>query len=169
MYTQDEKDELLVELSKVKVRVPEVLSTGEVPPGAEELVNAMLEAGWSGDPGTGKAVLLPDGSELLDPRPIAPPVDYDKSPDAFTLWQQNIQRMSNIREMGNMVIEESEEDADDFDVPDPEDIIMYSGYELDLVPEVPAVQGSGEVKPVSPEEAKAQYELDRAGVKDGAA
>lgn len=132
-------------LESIKVRIPENVVTrdGEVvTPDPEELLDLMEEAGWTGDPGTGKAVLLPDGSEVLNPTPMAPPVDYDRAPDAFSMWQQSLQRMSNIRDLGNIELD-SAEDAEDFDVQDPEDIFVRSQYEFEMVPEAPSLQRSG--------------------------
>lgn len=149
------------DLKKIKIVLPEVLSTGELTPPPDELLDMMEEAGWTDNPGTGKAVLLPDGSELLNPVPIAPPVDYDTAPSAFDLWQMNLQRMANIRDLGGgFLIDENDEEANDFDVDDPEDVFVRSDYELQMVPEAPALErsletrSSGPVQAVSPEEAK---------------
>lgn len=131
-------------MDKIKVRIPEVLSDGQLPPEQEALLDAMEAAGWSDDPTTGKAVLLPDGSEMLNPTPIAPPVDYDASPDAFTLWQRNLQRLSNIRDLGDgFVLDETDAEANDFEVDDPEDFFVRSVYEFEMVPEAPSLQRAG--------------------------
>lgn len=157
------------DLKKIKIVLPEEViegRTGEVHQlDPEDLLDEMEAAGWSNNPGQGKAVLLPDGSELLNPVPIAPPVDYDHSQSAFDLWQANLQRMANIRDLGGgFLIDENDEEANDFDVDDPEDFFVRSEYEMELVPEVPAIgPARGPVEDVSPDQAKAQ------AVSDGAA
>lgn len=65
----------------------------------------------------GKAILMPDGSEVLDPRPVALPVGFER-PESI---QEMIKRLVTdplIREeMAASQIVDSFEDADDFNIP----------------------------------------------------
>lgn len=153
------------DLKKIKIVLNEIVSDdGEVvTPPAEELLDAMEEAGWTDNPATGKAVILPDGSELLNPVPVAPPVDYDTSPSAFDIWQAQLQRMANIRDLGEGFLLDDEEDAEDYDVADPEDFFVRSAYEIEMVPEAPALERAltpAPVEKVTPEVAVSQAIAD---------
>lgn len=114
-----------------------------VPPGmSDEFYQAALAAGWSDDPGTGKAILIKDrdrvdyGSEILNPQPMAPPVGYIAEDTLEDMVRRHMQKQFNLMQ-GDELIDETEEDADDFDVPDdlPDLESIYTVREME--PEVP--------------------------------
>lgn len=117
--------------------------TGEVGPVPGDVLNeAMLAAGWSDDPGTGQAILLEDGRELLNPTPIAPPVNYDREPSINDLVERAL-KMHFERLKEDDVID-SLEDADDFG--DDIDEFPISMYEVQyLRDEAPAPPAPGSV------------------------
>lgn len=162
-------------MGKTQLKVEEILTVdGElVSPTMtqDELYDALDEAGWSDDPGTGIAVILPnpDGREVLNPTPMAPPLNYVHETSMDERLHDLLQRERNKRDMLE-ALEESEEEAGDFDISDEFDISFVQPYPVvEMLHEAPAVPGSpaGPVIEVSPEEAKAQLELDRSGGKDG--
>lgn len=72
-----------------------------------------------------------EGLEIGDPTPMQPPLGYKKS---LTLSEQIAQqvRVHQLRLMEDMQMEESEEDADDFNVG--EDFEPFSKYENENMP-----------------------------------
>lgn len=155
-----------------EVRVEEIVSSdGEIAtlPAKDELYDAMEAAGWSDDPGTGKAVILPDGREVLNPTPMAPPLNYVQEESVTDRLHQMLLKEQARRDM-LAGLEESAEEAQDFDIEDEYDIQFVTPYEMvDMINEAPALPGSpsGPVSEVSPAEAARQAELDRSGGKDG--
>lgn len=138
-------------LDKLKVVVYPVEdpSTGEIVdvPTTEELYDAMAAAGWSADPGTGKAIILEDGREVVSPMPVAPPIGYNSEPSIMDRLSQMLEaRLAGLR--GDDVLDESDEEANDFDVPDPEDFQPRSVYEIELLPEAPALRAEAPSVPV---------------------
>lgn len=146
-------------MEKVKVRVaPDDL--GQVP---EVTVEDLAEAGWSDDPGTGKAVLVPDergapAYEIVNPLPIAPPIGWEPTPPIEQLIRDRVKaefdRLKDDDEIDDIV------DAEDFEIPD-ELPPLETIYEvIGMEPQAPSV------KPLSAEEraqADVAYEevLDR--------
>lgn len=132
-----------------------------VPIGAgsnEDFLDAAERSGWSDDPGTGKAILIPDergapGLEVLNPTPFAPPIGFTPTPPIDELIKAAVRREVMLRdddEIDDII------DAEDFDIPDElpplETIYEFVGME----PEVPAV------KPVSAaERAEAQIAYEK--------
>lgn len=114
-----------------------------VPPGmSDEFFAAATAAGWSDDPGTGKAILIKDkshpnyGGEILNPQPMAPPVGYVAEDTLEDMVRRHMQKQFNLMQ-ADMIIEENEEDVDDYDVPDelPDLESIYTVREME--PEVP--------------------------------
>lgn len=146
----------MVNVAKVDVVVtPEISKDGEVVTLPEEvLYDKMAEAGWSDDPGTGKAILMPLGSEVVSPRPVAPPIGYVSEPSIMDRLNDLLTaRLAQLNDSD--VIEESEADLEDFETEDLEDV-RWSYTVKELVHEAPALgPGSGPVVEVSKEEAAA--------------
>jgi len=143
-------------MEKLKVTVdPDVTKDGEVvPPFPEDILyEKMAEAGWSDDPGTGKAILTPGGSEIVSPMPVAPPIGYVQEPSVMDRLNDMLYARLNAMLQGDDVLDETEEEANDFDVPDPEDFHPRSIYELEMLDEVPAIprQQAGQEPPVAAE------------------
>lgn len=95
--------------------------------------------------------LTPDGKEILDPTPIAPPVGYMRQPSLAEQVRQMVisERLRQEAEAAGM---ESFEDADDFDVGD--DFDPSSPYEQDFDPtpiaELKRRRAAAETPPPSP-------------------
>lgn len=72
-----------------------------------------------------------DGQEMLDPTPIAPPLNYKKQPSMWDVQKQAIRqaKLELARELADELGAESPEDADDFDVDDDPEI--STRYEID--------------------------------------
>jgi len=72
-----------------------------------------------------------DGGEILDPTPMQPPLGYKKS---LTLTEQIAQqvRIAQLKILEDQMLEETEEDADDFEVG--EDFEPLSKHENDHMP-----------------------------------
>lgn len=111
---------------KVKVRL-DPRADGVMPELPEDLSRAMKAANWTADPGTGKAILLADGSELLNPVPFEPPVDYVKQDSIMDMIDQRLKARLAMLDP-NMVLDDSPEDANDFDIDD--EIDPLSIYEV---------------------------------------
>lgn len=121
------------------------------------LLDGAVKAGWSEDPGTGKAILVPDergapGYEVGSPIPVAPPIGWVPTPPIEQLISERVAREFQLRdeeEIDDIV------DMEDFDVAD-ELPPLETIYEfIAMEPQVPAV------KPLSPEErAKAEVEYE---------
>lgn len=84
------------------------------------VMEQMKEAGWSDDPGTGRAVLVPDergapAYEVLSPIPVAPPIGWQPTPPIEELINSIVKR-----EFARFDEEEVDDinDAEDFDIPD---------------------------------------------------
>lgn len=124
--------------------------TGEIVVLSKEVLEAKMEAaGWSEDPGTGRAFLTPGGSEVLSPMPVAPPVGYVHEESAMDRLERMLLARLAARLDGDMLLDESEAEANDFDVPDDEDFHPRSVYEIQMVEEVPALPRSRE-EPAAP-------------------
>lgn len=110
-------------------------------------------AGWSDDPGTGKAVLVKDergnpAYEVFNPLPIAPPIGWQPTPPIEELIAQAVRREFALRdddEVDDII------DAEDFDIPD-ELPPLETMYEIvGMEPQAPAVK-----EPTAEERAAAQ-------------
>lgn len=72
-----------------------------------------------------------DGAEILDPRPMQPPLGYKRAPSlAEQIRQQVI--ASKLDELANLA--ETEEEADDFEIDD--ELGPYSPHENDGMPTI---------------------------------
>lgn len=139
---------------KVYVRPSEF---GEV----RDIDHAQMEMhGWSDDPGTGSAILLPDerdnrAYEVLNPLQFAPPIGYQPTPPIEELIRDRV-NTELMRLKGDEVID-SEEDENDFDVPDDlpplETIYEVIAMKADA-PTIPKVDPKEELS------AKARADLD---------
>lgn len=76
--------------------------------------------------------LHPDGTQVLDPTPLAPPIGYKKHPSMVEIVRDMVrrERLAAEAEAAGM---ETFEEADDFDVGD-EPELMRSGWENDFDP-----------------------------------
>lgn len=123
----------------------------------------MKSAGWSDDPGDGKAILAPDergapGYEVLNPLPFAPPIGWEPTPPieqlVAQLTRQEFERLRDEDEIDDVI------DAEDFDVPD-ELPPLETIYEvLAMTPEAPALPRDS--KPDLEDKAKADVEYEEA-------
>ena len=127
-------------MDKIAVNVTANLD-GEVP-SDDVLLDMATKAGWSDDPGTGHAVLIPDergnpGYEVVSPLPHAPPIGWTPTPPIDELIRQRV-----AQEFARHDDEEIDDviDAEDFDIPDElpnlETIYEFMGVER----EAPAVK-----------------------------
>lgn len=74
-----------------------------------------------------------NGEEILDPTPMQPPLGYKKSPSLHEQITQAV-RLAKLQLLENASLEETEEEADDFEVG--EDFEPLSPYENDHIPTV---------------------------------
>lgn len=72
------------------------------------------------------------GREILDPTPMQPPLGYKRTPTLSEQIAQQVRQMKLEILQGDSVVEESEDDADDFQVGD--DFEPLSPYENDHIP-----------------------------------
>lgn len=123
-------------VDKVDITVPAGMSA--------EFFDAAMDAGWSDDPGTGKAILITDplhenyGAEILNPQPMAPPVGYVAEDTLEDMVRRHMQKQFNLMQ-GDEIIEEDENEVDDFDVPDDLEDLESIYNVKELVPEVPSL------------------------------
>lgn len=116
----------------------------------EEIIES-AGADWDPqDPGVGRAVLLPDGREVFNPVPFAPPVGYTAEIDVMTRMHQML-RAELLRQKEADEVVETPEEMNDF----PEDIEQpfHTFYELimmDDLPSVPDLPDPGEPPPPKP-------------------
>lgn len=121
----------------------------------------LVEANWTDDPGTGKAILAVDergapGYEILNPLPFAPPIGWEPTPPIEELIRlrvhEELTRLKDAEEIDDII------DAEDFDVDDelpPLDTI----YEvIAMKPESPSLPKDSE--PDLKETAKAQLDFE---------
>lgn len=101
------------------------------------LDESMAAADWSDDPGTGRAVLLADGRELVNPIPVAPPLSVLAStePSVNELVERALSRHFEALKAADEI--DGPEDYDDF--PEDTEWSPVSQYEVLLVDEAPAV------------------------------
>lgn len=118
-------------------------------------------AGWSADPGTGKAVMLPGDNgrpayEVLSPMIFAPPIGYEPTPPIDELIRDRVrkefERLKDDDEVDDIL------DAEDFDVEDDE-VPIETIYEvIAMKPEVPQLKK--DTKPDLSERVKADIEYE---------
>lgn len=105
---------------------------------SETFADAMEGADWSDDPGTGRAVLLPDGREVLNPIPVAPPASIAAAaaePSVNDLVTRALAR--HFEQLKDADEIDSLDDVDDF--PEDEDWTPFSQFEIVLRDEAPAI------------------------------
>ena len=82
-------------MSKHKIVIHPRLEGGKEPVRTmtvEEIIESAA-ADWDPlDPGVGRAVLLPDGREIFNPVPFAPPVGYVQEPSIMEQVQRMLRR-----------------------------------------------------------------------------
>lgn len=81
---------------------------------------------------TDQGKLTPDGREILDGTPIAPPLGFIKQPSLHELMRAMVLEHHRLREAGQDV--ETFEEADDFDVDDDDEPSRSSPYEANFDP-----------------------------------
>lgn len=112
-----------------------------VPPGMSEgFHDAIKKAGWTDDPGTGKSILTKDGLEIPNPQPMAPPLGYEPEDTLEDMVRRHLQKQLNLLGLrSGDVLDESPEEADDFDVEDdlPDLDSVYTVREME--PAAPAL------------------------------
>lgn len=88
------------------------------------------------DEGLKKSPLRHDknGHEMLDPTPMQPPLGYKRTPTLSEQIAQQVRQMKMEIALGDSDIEETEEEADDFEVGD--DFEPLSAYENDHIPPI---------------------------------
>lgn len=110
-------------------------------PDEEAFAEAMEGADWTGDPGTGRAILLGDGRELLNPLPVAPPISVQTGePSVNELVERALAR--HFARLQDDDVVDTVEDMDDFG--EDEDVFPTSPYEVVLRDEAPAIPESSE-------------------------
>lgn len=119
------------------------------------------------DPKTGEVsekVYLDDGGEYPDPTPMAPPLGYKKQPSMVSLIRDMI-ASDNLRKAAEAAGMETFEEADDFDVDDPEGDMADSPHENEFDPPVSELLKEGAKAKRDREEgeklAKRKAELER--------
>ncbi|QCQ84935.1 hypothetical protein [Blackfly microvirus SF02] len=140
-------------MDKAKVSVVPHPVTGECVD-ESDLFQAMESAGWTDDPLDGKAILLPDGREVLNPLPIAPPIGFRAEPSIIDLINRQIAAHQLL--LADSLEVDTEEESNDFDLPDePPD--PRSIYEV-MVDEYPDLDNAiaRESSPALPEQAPAE-------------
>lgn len=91
----------------------------------------LVKAGWTDDPTEGKAILAPDGSEILNPVPVAPPIGYVAEPSMMDMIDKRIRAHSAMLAAAMEI--DSEEEMNDFDIED--DFDPMSVYEFAAMPD----------------------------------
>ena len=112
-------------VDKVKLRIDPNVATGEVVD-VKDLGAQMRRAGWSDDPGTGRAFHLDDGREVLNPVPMAPPIGYIQEPTMMDMIDAQIRRRLALLQEDDEI--DTVEEFDDFDVA--EDVDPLTLYEV---------------------------------------
>ncbi|QXP44301.1 MAG: hypothetical protein [Arizlama microvirus] len=130
---------------KAKVDIPTDAESEEFKLGLDY---AMLNADWTEDPGTGRAVILEDGRELLNPVPVAPPAAiaaYSQELSVNDLVNRAIERHMTLLKGTDEI--DTEEDLDDF--PEDDDYHPITMYEAVLMrDEAPAIPPAPPPDPV---------------------
>lgn len=85
--------------------------------------------------------LNPDGSPILDPTPIAPPIGYVKAPSMVEIVRDMV-RGERLRSEALAAGAETFEEADDFDIPD-DPPQLRSQWENDFEPSVQELMAAG--------------------------
>lgn len=102
-----------------------------------------------------------DGGEICDPTPMQPPVGYKKSLTLSEQIQQQV-RVMQLRMLEDARLEETEDEADDFNVGD--DFEPLSKYENDHMPTLANLKKRA--KEINDQIEKRKLELAIANTKD---
>lgn len=114
------------------------------------LEEAIRESDWSDDPGVGKAVLLEDGSEMLNPVPMAPPVGYVEGPSIMEMIERQVAKHLATLEPDEPIDEEAElNDFGEDDEVDP--VSLYEVIAVELAEDRPDLPRPPEPVPDAPE------------------
>lgn len=108
----------------------------------KQILDEALAAGWSDDPGQGKAILMKDARgngayEVHNPMPHALPIGFEPTPPLDQLIRDRVR--AEFQRLKDDEVIDSVEEADDFDIPD--EIPLTSVYEVvEMDPEAPALR-----------------------------
>lgn len=116
-----------------------------------DLEDAMLDADWSRDPGTGRAIIMPDGSEVLNPVPMAPPLGYRKEESIIEMIERQVKARFELMKGDEEV--DSAEEAEDFG--EDTEFMPFSFHEVLMVDEFPDIPKGEPPKVSEPEVPKA--------------
>lgn len=123
----------------------------------EDMAMAMEGADWSDDPGTGRSVHTPDGREIVNPLPVAPPASIlaaAAEPSVNELVERALKRHFDQLKAEDEI--DTLEDHEDFGEDD--DFTPFSQFEIVLRDEAPAIPDYVEPEAVA-EVVKAEAEL----------
>lgn len=119
-------------------------------PDNEEFANAADSAEWTDDPGTGRAILLPDGREVINPLPVSPPVTYSEELSVNDLVDRALRMHFEKIEQNADAVEALEDLLHFDDVVDDFPVSPYEVFERDMLDEVPVIPVVPDVVPPAP-------------------
>lgn len=136
---------------RVKVEIVPNPATGEIAD-YEDVMERMVDAGWTDDPKDGVTILLSDGREVVNPLPIAPPIGYNPTPSMFDVIRAQIQRAKLLEDDA---VAETPDEANDFDMDDEwepssvYEVVMKEDFP-ELAPEAPSAAPPAAAPPPEP-------------------
>lgn len=120
-------------------------------PDAEQFAEAADGAGWSDDPGTGRSILLPDGREVPNPMPLAPPVTIDNGELSVNELVDRALRLHFEKIADDAEANETLDDLLKFDdEPDDFPASPYEIVERDMFEEAPVIPPNAVVAEADP-------------------
>lgn len=120
----------------------------------EEIIESAA-ADWDpGDPGVGRAVLLPDGREIFNPVSVAPPLGYIEGPSIFDQLYAKL-RTELLQARADEEID-TRESMNEF--PEDEEPVFWTDYELVMREDFPEMPPEDPEKSVPPPEIKKEAE-----------
>lgn len=141
-------------MSKAKIVIDQRPGVSKEPVRSMSVEEIIENAGadWDiNDPGVGRAVLLPDGREVFNPVPMAPPVGYVEGPSIFDQLYAKL-RAELFREKEGDEVVDTAEDMTDY--PEDDEPTFWTDYELvlrdefpDMPPPLPGSPGAAEDPP----------------------
>lgn len=146
-----------IETRELSHKIPEGHLGTEFILDTDIMADAMEGAGWSDDPGTGRSIHTPDGREILNPLPVAPPASIlaaSKEPSVNDLVERALKRHFDQLKAEDEI--DTLQDADDFGEDD--DFTPFSQFEIVLRDEAPAIPAGVQPEAVA-EVKKAEAEL----------
>lgn len=138
-------------MSKLKINIDPPLYSSDKEVRRQMSVEEIIEhagADWDpSDPGVGRAVLLPDGREVFNPVPVAPPLGYVEGPSIFD------QLYAKLRfELMAAKAEEAVDTAEEMnEFPPDEEPTFWTDYELAMREDFPEMPPEPDPVPVPPE------------------